>query len=112
MIKKNWILILFCISVVVFLVSRYRNRLQERHTISADIAASTFQSKNGWGYDILKDGEIFIHQDFIPAVNGRKTFSTEADAKKIAGLMLIKMKQSSKLPDISLQELDSCGIRY
>jgi hypothetical protein len=114
MIKRNWILVLFGVSVLLFAISRYKSytTVTEKETTAEEISAVTFRSGNGWGYDILKNGSIFIHQEFIPAIAGRQPFVNEAEAKRIANLMIGKMKSSSKLPDISLREIDSCGITH
>ena len=112
MIKKNWILLLFTLSVITFVINRYTLNRDTDAATAAQITAVTFPSGNGWGYDILKEGSVYIHQTNIPAVSGNKTFSSAAEAMKIAGLMIKKMSHSSKLPDVSLRELDSCGIRY
>lgn len=64
----------------------------------------------GWGYDIYVDGKRNIHQPIIPGIAGNNAFSTE-EAAKITGTFAIqKMKQTGRLPTITLQELDSLGI--
>ena len=73
------------------------------------ISLKTFQTNLGWGYDIYKDDSIYIHQEFMPAVEGRKGFATEADAEKTGKLALSKMHQQ-KLPVILLSDLDSLKI--
>lgn len=114
MIKRNWILILFGISVVIFAISRFRNQhnISPKETKAEEISAFVFRSGNGWGYNILKNGNIFIHQEYIPAIPGRQPFISENEARRIADLMIHKMKTASKLPDISLREIDSCGITH
>jgi hypothetical protein len=41
---------------------------------------STFKTENGWGYDILVDERIVIHQPMIPGKSGYKGFPTEKEA--------------------------------
>jgi len=65
----------------------------------------------GYGYQIINNNKIIINQPFIPAIQGEKTFTNEADAQKTAQLVLSKIHHYS-LPGISVHELDSMNIRY
>jgi hypothetical protein len=66
----------------------------------------------GWGYDILKDGKLMIHQPHIPAVPGNKGFATKEEAMKIAKLMKKKIQKNIMPPTIDVKELDSLKIKY
>lgn len=66
--------------------------------------------EKGWGYDIYKSDAKYIHQPTIPAINGNHSFKTEADAKKVAGLMVKKIRNNISPPTIEIKELDSLGI--
>jgi len=75
------------------------------------ITSKTIHSDSlGWGYEIYANDTLLIHQTFIPAVQGKKGFVSEEEAKTIAKLVIKKMATSKGLPPISVQELDSCGI--
>jgi hypothetical protein len=71
----------------------------------------TFKSGDGWGYNILIKGKIYIHQEFVPAISGNQKFKSEDDARKIANLVAKKMGKG-KLPSIFPKELDSLHIQY
>ena len=66
----------------------------------------------GFGYDILVDGILYIHQPHIPAVSGLKGFLTGEDARMAAEYVSTKFKMTNTLPRITPQELDSLGIKY
>jgi len=75
------------------------------------IEVRTFQEgTQGWGYDILLNGEPHIHQPHIPAVSGNQGFKDEASARKAANLIVWKMKHNIMPPSISTEELDSLGV--
>jgi hypothetical protein len=75
------------------------------------IEVRTFQEgTQGWGYDILLNGEPHIHQPHIPAVSGNQGFKSEAAARKAANLIVWKMKHNIMPPSISTEELDSLGV--
>src|SRR5436305_4196449 len=65
---------------------------------------------SGYGFNILIDEKILIHQPFIPAAQGNKSFTSKSDAAKAAMLMLFKLKQHQMPPTISITELDSLHI--
>ncbi len=66
--------------------------------------------KRGFGYNILVDGTIFIHQASIPAIPGNNTFSSKEEAEKVANLMIHKLRNNIMPPSISKHELDSLNI--
>jgi len=65
---------------------------------------------NTFGYNILKNGKVFIHQPHIPAVAGNKGFSTEAKARKAAAFAISKIEKNIIPPTITAAELDSLGV--
>ena len=67
-------------------------------------SVSTFKSEQGWGYDILIKEKIYIHQPFMPAVEGEVPFKSEKAAEKTAKLMIKKLKHH-KVPSVSREEL-------
>jgi hypothetical protein len=65
--------------------------------------------KNGWGYDILQDGQPWCHQDYIPAVTGYRVFRTKEDALA-AGKIVYDKANAGQLPDITEAEMRNKGI--
>ena len=109
MIKKNWVYFLFAFSVLLFVVTRINNYYS--HKGMKYITSKTIHSDSiGWGYEIYVNNKMLIHQAFIPAVQGKKGFVSEDQAKTIAQLLIKKMSTSKEFPPITIQELDSCGI--
>lgn len=64
----------------------------------------------GWGYQLFKDGKLIIDQKHIPAIQGKKGFSSKEDADKTANYILDKIKKGAFPPTISIEELDSLGV--
>lgn len=83
-----------------------------------EISFKTFEVKDsadkkmGWGYDLYVDGKRTIHQPLIPAVPGNDAFATENEAKLTGELAVKKMKLTGAFPTITIQELDSLGIKH
>ncbi len=76
------------------------------------IRYKVYQVDSGWGYDILVNSKVFIHQPFIPGVQGRFVFQTSSDASKTALLIIHKLLTQPGLPAVSVEELDSLGVLY
>ena len=106
MIKKNWIYILFGISVIIFVVSQFISG--KNHS---EIKAKAVYLGNGWGAEILVNGKLYITMNRIPAIEGNKQFISEEQALKTANFAIYKMEKRKSLPDITINELDSLGIK-
>jgi len=60
---------------------------------------------NTWGYDILKENKIFIHQPTRPGMPGLEGFATKTDAEKVARLVMNKMQKGEMPPTVTPDEL-------
>jgi hypothetical protein len=66
--------------------------------------------KSGFGYNILVDGSIFIHQATIPSLPGNKAFDSKEKAELVANLVSHKLKNNIMPPSVTKAELDSLKI--
>ena len=64
----------------------------------------------GWGYDIMVDGKIYIHQPNIPAIMGNNGFSSEENAQEAGEYIIQKLKNNIVPPSVTPEELDSLGV--
>lgn len=63
-------------------------------------------SPNGtFGYDVLADGKLLIHQSSIPAMPGNSGFDTRQSAAKVAKLVIQKIKNGEMPPTVTVEEL-------
>ena len=104
-IKKNWVYVLLGFAILFFICRKVIP--QQDH-----ILLKTFQTSTGWGYDIIKDDKVYIHQEIIPAIEGFKSFSTKEEAEKVGNLVIqkIKNKEGGGLPQVTREEIDSLQI--
>src|SRR5688572_29812391 len=73
------------------------------------ISYRTFEAANGWGYEILVNEQIIIHQDRVPAIGNRKGFANAAQATAAAG-MVIKKMQHGKPPSLTATDLQTINV--
>lgn len=64
-----------------------------------------FPSNRGWGYDILKNDKIYIHQPYIPAIEGETPFPDRESARKTGRLVISKIRKR-EIPAVSKEEID------
>ena len=63
-----------------------------------------------FGYDILSDGRLFVHQTNVPGRPGIEGCRTRMDAERLAGLVVEKISKGEMPPTISAEELTALGI--
>ena len=64
----------------------------------------------GWGYDILINGQLYIHQPNIPAVMGNNGFSSEDKAREAGELIISKIRNNILPPSVTVEELETKGL--
>lgn len=97
--------------------------VQEKPTVSynpyenSDITVDPFKvdslesnGSGGWGYDILINGKLYIHQPIIPGVQGNRVFSSEEKAREAGELIVSKIRNNILPPSVSVEELDNKGL--
>jgi hypothetical protein len=86
------------------------NKVNETPKIDVDVQISIeviTAPESTFGYNVLKNGKIYIHQPHIPSISGVKGFSTKEKASRAGELMKYKIQNGIIPPTISSQELDS-----
>ncbi|MDQ3018040.1 MAG: DUF4907 domain-containing protein [Bacteroidota bacterium] len=63
-----------------------------------------------FGYTVFIDGQMYIEQVTIPAVEGIRGFATQEDAEKVAQLVIRKIKEGEMPPSLTPAELTALGI--
>lgn len=69
---------------------------------------SVYKNKdNGWGYNILNNNKIIIHQPTIPALEGNISFRTPKDAYLTANKMIEKLNKNIFPPSLTIEEINN-----
>ena len=102
MIKKHNIIVLLLAAIIstAIYMTAYK-KASNTKTFSAEI----FKGVSGWGYNILADDSVFIHQEYIPVIGGKTGFPKKEQAKKAADIVLQKLQQNS-LPTLTTFDLE------
>ena len=94
------ILLSIAISAGIWIVTLHNRQSKKKK----DFATKIFEGFNGWGYDILVDDELFIHQESIPSWPGKAGFQKKEQAEQTAQLIINKLKQG-RFPAVTTFEL-------
>lgn len=108
--KKYFILTINALLIscaVIFFIHGKRSR--QDHEGQVFLKAVAVPTARGWGYNIMADDKIYIHQDYIPAAEGKRVFKTKEDAMRVANRVIEKISKN-QLPVITLMDLDSLGV--
>jgi hypothetical protein len=75
------------------------------------ISYKLIEAKNHtYGFNVFVNDTLFIHQPVIPCIAGNKGFKTKADAKKIAVLVIQKIRNKIIPPSVSMTEMKKLGV--
>jgi hypothetical protein len=106
---RKWGLSILMILVIIgtFSYGFYKRGQFRKSHVLVDVRA--FPVNGGWGYDVLRDGHPYFHQNFIPSVSGHRVFRTKEDAEAV-GKLVEEHILAGKLPSISEQEIRDANI--
>jgi hypothetical protein len=99
--KKQNILIISVAVIISACIWFFTGRQKEP---PQNVQSRVFKVMNGWGYDILVNDTIVIHQEFIPTRPNQEVFENKVQAEKTANLVLKKLRAGTP-PTLTQSEL-------
>ena len=77
----------------------------------SDLTYKIIPSENNtFGYDILISGRAMIHQPSVPGLPGNEGFKREERARKVAELVIKKIRNNEMPPSVSLSEMNDLNV--
>jgi Domain of unknown function (DUF4907) len=106
---RKWGLSILMIVVIIgtFSYGFYKRSQFRKSNVLVDVRA--FPVNGGWGYDVLRDGHPYFHQDFIPAVSGHRVFRSKDDALAV-GKLVEGHIMAGQLPSVTEKEIRELNI--
>jgi len=99
-------LIVIVAGVLVYFTYQERVKWKKEHVL---VELRPIQTPKGWGYDILANGRVFIHQPIIPAIPGDTGFRTKEDALAV-GQKVYAQVMAGKMPMVTAKEVQDMGL--
>jgi len=93
--------------ITFFSIAFWRNHQWKKDHIFIEI--KSIHTVKGWGYNIYRDGKIFIHQDIVPAIPTRMGFRSEEDAMAV-GKKVYDRYIVGQTPMVTAKEVTDMGI--
>jgi hypothetical protein len=107
--RRQWLftaLILLAVGALIY-AGYYRRANWKKDHILLELKA--VQNPKGWGYDILTNGRIYIHQSIVPAISGAHAFRTREDALAV-GQKVVDRLSAGQMPMVTAAEIREMGL--
>ncbi|MCU4163452.1 DUF4907 domain-containing protein [Carboxylicivirga caseinilyticus] len=78
-------------------------------TSDAKFSSQVFTMDKGYGYEIMVNGKVFIHQEYIPGIKGYNLFESKDKAQIVADMVVNKLLHDES-PTVSGEELIKAGV--
>lgn len=101
-IRTGLVLILAMLGVATGYLFHWQPQHQYRVTV--------FSGPDGWGYDVLENNQLYIHQPTVPGQPGQAGFVSEAQARRVGERVVEKLEQTQAMPTLSNDELRQLGV--
>lgn len=107
---RKWGIALLLLVGLAVLIGYNIHRRSQLKKDSVYVELRAFETPRGWGYDILRDGRPYIHQDIIPAITTHGWgFRTKEDALAV-GQKVYERVISGQMPMVTQDEIRALGI--
>jgi hypothetical protein len=78
-----------------------------KKAVAISVEPFRLDSLKGWGYEIVINNKVFIHQKYVPALDGNRVFTSREDALKVGNKVRDKLLKNQS-PALTKQEI--CGL--
>lgn len=101
---RKWGLSILMLLVILgtFSYGIFKRRQWKQDHVLVEVRA--IEVPNGWGYDILRDGRPFFHQNIIPGLSGNRVFQSKEDALAV-GQVIYNRILAGQTPSITEKEM-------
>lgn len=110
--QSKYILVILTVSILTLLFFYSKSLVKEKSMLNkSSYALQVIEKDSLWIYEIYDKGNLFIRQEYIPAVKGKQVFTSKNDAEKIGNLVVTKLAKD-EFPVISIADLDHNNIYF
>ncbi|GAB5565508.1 MAG: DUF4907 domain-containing protein [Winogradskyella sp.] len=108
----KYVVVFFIIVISVFTITHFISQQDESVKQSNNnITLHISKQENYWIYEIKRNDQLFIRQEYIPAVSGKQRFKTKKEVEIIGEIVLEKLSNRMN-PTITIDDLKTNGITF
>lgn len=104
MITKHSVIVISIAIIISVLILTFGGPQKKYPEKPENLSYNTFYIKSGWGYDIIMNNRMIIHQELVPALTVQRGFEKKEDAEKAAQLVIQKIN-THQSPALSKNEI-------
>jgi len=101
--------VLFLAIAVIWYTQQNDSGVAANQPAPAFTIQTIVKDDGSFGYNILVDDRVLIHQPHIPAVQGIKGFDSEQAARNVADVVVGKLMRN-EIPSVSVEELRELNV--
>lgn len=99
------------IGLILFLICLAGTTIYMVYPRQPHYQVQVFKTADGWGYDILNNEKLVIHQPTIPGQSGIVGFTSQEQAQQVGNWVVEKMKQTQAMPTLTKEDLRQLGVK-
>jgi hypothetical protein len=105
-IAKSLFLLLFLVFACTSCGNSGNRTGENMNSAPGKVTVEVFRTDSikGWGYEIVNGNKVFIHQEYIPALEGKIPFASKEDALKIGNRVREKIL-ANQSPAMTREEI-------
>ena len=108
----KYLIVFFTISMFTMLFFYFQSESKEIYALEeTPYTLKLVNKENYWIYEVYKEDNLFIRQEYIPAAKGKQIFKSKEDAEKIGKMVMTKLSKNM-LPGITIVELTNNNIKF
>jgi hypothetical protein len=94
--------------LVAIAIGLYRRSAWKKGHVLVELRA--IETPLGWGYDILTNGQPYIHQNVIPDIKGQHGFQSKQEALAV-GQKVYDRLVANQIPVVTIDEMRQLHVR-
>ncbi|MFD2541446.1 DUF4907 domain-containing protein [Lacinutrix gracilariae] len=110
----KYIAVFSAISIITILFLYFQsvnNAVDNVKETNTAYSLKLIEKENSWIYEVYNQEQLYIRQEYIPAVKGKQVFKTKEDAEKVGQVVINKLSNKT-LPVITVAELTTNNISF
>ncbi|MBU2938505.1 DUF4907 domain-containing protein [Lacinutrix sp. C3R15] len=99
------------LTILLLYFQSVNNAVEDIKETNSTYSLKLIEKENSWIYEVYNQEQLYIRQEYIPAVKGKQVFKTKEDAQKVGQVVINKLTNKT-LPVVTVAELTNNNISF